>query len=188
VCIALLMKLRGEEQFDLHLLLPSTVHANTARITECMQRKSSSRLSALGKRIIRRPKADDGKRLLEAREELAMLFYTRTTLPHLELNLHLQRSYAPLGALIPDHRDCGGAYLDAASERGKDSILQSISGECYAIVTDGWSTRTAVRGALLMNVNICPKDGSAVLWRVEDASGRIKDKLRDVTASTAGHS
>ena len=33
-----------------------------------------------------------------------------------------------------------------------------------------------MRGAPLINVNICPEDGPAVFWCVEDASGRIRDK------------
>jgi hypothetical protein len=70
----------------------------------------------------------------------------------------------------------GCAYLGAAAEKVKDSIFQPISGERYAIVTDGWSKCTAVHGAPLINVNMCPQDAPAIFWRVDDASSRIKDK------------
>jgi hypothetical protein len=53
--------------------------------------------------------------------------------------------------------------------------IESLCGKRYAVVEDGWSERTAARGAPLINVNICPGDGEAVIWRREDASGRIKD-------------
>jgi hypothetical protein len=53
-----------------------------------------------------------------------------------------------------------------------------LYGKRYVIVTDGWSK---LRGAPLTNVNICVDDGPAFFWRVEDASGRVKDTLYVVT-------
>jgi hypothetical protein len=91
-------------------------------------------------------------------------------------NPHLKRSFALLGADVPEPRDLRGSYLDAAARDIKKSVLEAVSGQRYAIVTDGWSKRTAVCGALLINVNICPEVNPAIFWRFEDASGRIKDK------------
>jgi hypothetical protein len=118
----------------------------------------------------------DTTRLREAQQELAMYFYTSNTPPERVRNPHLKRSFALLGADVPEPRDLRGSYLDAAAEDTKKSVLEAVSGKRYAIVTDGWSKRTAVRGAPLINVNICPEDAPAIFWRVEDASGRIKDK------------
>jgi hypothetical protein len=73
---------------------------------------------------------------------------------------------------VPEPRALRGSYLDAAAEDTNKSVI----GKRYAIVTDGWSKRTALRGAPLINVNICPEDAPAIFWRVEDASGCIKDK------------
>jgi hypothetical protein len=64
--------------------------------------------------------------------------------------------------------------LDKAYDGVKNSIMESLCGKRYAIVTDGWSRRTAVRGAPLININICVDDGPALFWRVEDSSGLIK--------------
>jgi hypothetical protein len=52
----------------------------------------------------------------------------------------------------------------------------SLLNSRYAIVTDGWSKRTAQRHVLLINANICPDDGPAMFWKVVDTSGKIKDK------------
>ena len=45
----------------------------------------------------------------------------------------------------------------------------------YAIVTDGWSKRTAARGTPLINIMIGPDDRPAVFWRVEDGSNAHKN-------------
>jgi hypothetical protein len=115
-------------------------------------------------------------RLREAQRELAMYSYTSNTPPERVQNPHLKRSFALLGADVPEPRDLRGSYLDAAAGDTKKSVLEAVRSKRYAIMTDGWSKRTAVHGAPLINVNICPEDAPAIFWRVEDASGRIKDK------------
>jgi hypothetical protein len=104
-----------------------------------------------------------------------MHFYTSSTLPERVRKPHLKRSFALLGADVPEPRDLRGSYLDAAAGDTKKSVLEAVSSKRYAIVTDGWSKRTAVCGASLINVNIYPEDAPTIFWRFEDASGRIKD-------------
>lgn len=58
--------------------------------------------------------------------------------------------------------------------------MASLQDARFAVVTDGWSKRTAERGFPLINVMLCPDDGPAVFWRVIDASGRIKDATHAV--------
>jgi hypothetical protein len=117
----------------------------------------------------------DNTRLREAQQELAMHFYTSSTLPERVRKPHLKRSFALLGADVLEPRDLRGSYLDAAAGDTKKSVLEAVSSKRYAIVTDGWSKRTAVCGASLINVNIYPEDAPTIFWRFEDASGRIKD-------------
>ena len=132
------MNLRGHERIVLHTELLSALAASAMITTEYMQRRScSTQPWASGSAADARELC--GKRLQEARDELAMFFYTSNTPPRRALNPHLHHSCALLGATVPGLR---GAYLNAATEIVKDSMLQSITGKRYAIVTDGWSKRT----------------------------------------------
>jgi hypothetical protein len=117
----------------------------------------------------------DQPRMAEAVEELAMYFYTSNTPPERASNKHLQKSFALLGAVIPEPRDFRGSLLDAATVKVKRSTLEALLGKRWVMITDGWSKRTADRGTPLINVMICPDDGPAVAWRVADASCQIKD-------------
>jgi hypothetical protein len=58
-----------------------------------------------------------------------------------------------------------------------ETSVNSLLNSCYAIVTDGWSKRTAQPRTPLINVNIC-SDGSgpAMFWKVVDTLGKFKDK------------
>jgi hypothetical protein len=55
------------------------------------------------------------------------------------------------------------------------ATIESLCGKRYAVVTDGWSKGTAARSDPLVNINIRPDDEEAVFWRIEHASGCIKD-------------
>ncbi len=117
----------------------------------------------------------DKQRTAEAIEELSMYFYTSNTPIERVTNPHLKRSFALLGLALPEPRDLRGSLLDSAVHKVRVSTLEVLEGRRYAIVTDGWSKRTASRGTPLINVMLCPDDGPAVAWRVEDASGCIKN-------------
>jgi hypothetical protein len=111
----------------------------------------------------------------EAVHALSMYFYTSNTPPERASNPHLRKAFALLGALVPEPRDIRGSLLDTATAKVKQSTLQALDGTRFAIITDGWSKRTAARGKPPINVMICPDDGPAVAWRIVDASGQIKD-------------
>jgi hypothetical protein len=114
-------------------------------------------------------------RMSAAVEALSMYFYTSNTLPERVSNPHLRKTFALIGAVVPEPRDIRGNLLDKAARSVKQSTLEYLMGKRFAIITDSWSKRTAARGTPLINVMVCPEDGPAVAWRVEDAAGKIKD-------------
>jgi hypothetical protein len=66
-------------------------------------------------------------RLREAQRELAMYFYTSNTPPERVRNPHLKRSFALLGADVPEPRDLRGSYLDAAAGDTKIRVSSKLS-------------------------------------------------------------
>jgi hypothetical protein len=113
--------------------------------------------------------------VMKAQHELAMFMYTSNTPAYRAENVHLKRAFACLGGTVPSPKQLRTSNLDDAEAYVRAATLESLKSARYAIVTDGWSKRTAVRGAPLINIMICPDDGPAVFWRVEDCSGKIKD-------------
>jgi hypothetical protein len=114
-------------------------------------------------------------RMSAAVQALSMYFYTSNTPPERVSNPHLRKTFALIGAVVPEPRDIRGNLLDKAARSVKQSTLEYLMGKRFAIITDSWSKRTAARGTPLINVMVCPEDGPAVAWRVEDAAGKIKD-------------
>jgi hypothetical protein len=113
--------------------------------------------------------------MARANEHLAMFFYTSNTPPQRANNPHLKQLGALLGFKTPSPKELRGRLLKGARSSVEESLLTELDSTRYAITTDGWSKRTAIRGAALINVMLCPDDGPAVFWDVIDASGAIKD-------------
>jgi hypothetical protein len=57
------------------------------------------------------------ERMSEAVHALSMYFYTSNAPPGRASNLHLQKSFALLGAVVPKPRDVRGSLLDAATSK-----------------------------------------------------------------------
>jgi hypothetical protein len=110
---------------------------------------------------------------------------TPTRNPQRASNPHLRKAFALLGAVVPEPRDIRGNLLDKAARSVKQSTLEYLMGKRFAIITNGWSKRTAARATPLINVMVCPDDGPAVAWRVEDASRKIKDTAHCTRCTTA---
>ena len=79
----------------------------------------------------------DQHRMSEAVEELTMFFYTSDMPLERAGNKHLQRSFALLGAVVPEPRDVRDSLLDAATVKVKESTVEALRGKRYGIVTDG---------------------------------------------------
>lgn len=115
------------------------------------------------------------ERQREADAALAMLYYTTNTPPD-RADSAAQRKYsALLGHKSPSANQIRGPLLDNAYSSVRQEVLKVLQNTRYAIVTDGWSKRAALRGAPLINVMICPDSRPAVFWKVVNVEGCIKN-------------
>lgn len=106
-----------------------------------------------------------------------MFFYTSNTPAWRATNEHLKRSLAHLGCISPTQKMLRTTLLDDCHSAVMSAVIAELNASSvrYPIVSDGWSKRIAIRGSPLINFMICPDNGAAVFWRVQDASGQIKD-------------
>ena len=102
----------------------------------------------------------DGQRAGEALRELAMFIFTSNTPPARANNPHLQRAMAILGAEAPTPHQLRHKYLPEAKARVQAAVNDELEGQGVAIASDGWSKRTAVRGAPMINATVLPENGA----------------------------
>jgi hypothetical protein len=108
----------------------------------------------------------------QALESLAMFLFTSNSPPSRVEKSHLQRCFARLGVVSPSRKVMGASLLKECQSKCTVSLMRSR----YAVVTDGWTKRTAKRGTPLINVMVFPDDRPAVFLRVVDAGNQIKHK------------
>lgn len=110
-----------------------------------------------------------------AKRSCALYFFTSNTAFNQVKNPHLAKAFAQLGCNVPTSWELKNTHLPAARKQVHEHVLESMKGKRYALVTDGWSKKTAVRGEPLINVMCCPDTGPAVFIKIVNAAGEIKN-------------
>jgi hypothetical protein len=112
----------------------------------------------------------------EAREALALFFYTTNTALHLIENPHLVAAFAAAGVTLESRKVLSTTRLDktfAKVQQSTDTTLAST--ELINLATDGWKRQAAAHGAPLINSMVLLPEGGSRFMGVEDTTGKKKD-------------